>query len=76
MEILIVDDEGNIRRLLRALLESEGYQVREADTAQNLIDAYLGWRRAIARLQRMTFYDFERDVPVLERFNIAIPQRR
>jgi outer membrane protein TolC len=48
---------------------------READTAQNLIDAYMGWRRAIARLQRMTFYDFERDVPVLERFNIAIPQR-
>jgi outer membrane protein len=48
---------------------------READTAQNLIDAFMGWRRAIARLQRMTFYDFERDVPVLERFNIAIPQR-
>ena len=33
MDILIVDDEGNIRRLLRALLESEGYQVREADSA-------------------------------------------
>ena len=40
MDILIVDDEGNIRRLLRALLESEGYQVREADSAEEgLIEA-------------------------------------
>ncbi|MGD8320833.1 MAG: response regulator, partial [Gemmatimonadota bacterium] len=34
MDILIVDDEGNIRRMLRALLESEGYSVREAGTAE------------------------------------------
>lgn len=34
MEILIVDDEGNIRRMLRALLESEGYSVREAERAE------------------------------------------
>lgn len=46
---------------------------READTAENLLDAYLGWRRAITRLQEMTFYDFERGVPVLERFGIGIP---
>lgn len=46
---------------------------READTAENLLDAYLGWRRAITRLQEMTFYDFERGVPVLERFGIEIP---
>ncbi len=46
---------------------------READTAQNLLDAYLGWRQAITRLQEMTFYDFERGVPVLERFGIGIP---
>lgn len=45
---------------------------READTAENLLDAYLGWRRAISRLQRLTFYDFERRVPVLERFGIAL----
>ena len=30
----IVDDEGNIRRMLRALLESDGYSVREAATAE------------------------------------------
>jgi DNA-binding NtrC family response regulator len=34
MDVLIVDDEGNIRRMLRALLESEGYDVREAGTAE------------------------------------------
>ena len=46
---------------------------RGADTAENLLDAYLGWRQAITRLQEMTFYDFERGVPVLERFGIGIP---
>jgi len=48
---------------------------RETDTADNLLDAYLGWRQAIVRLQEMTFYDFERGVPVLERFGIAAPGR-
>lgn len=33
-EILIVDDEGNIRRSLRALLQAEGYRVRESATAE------------------------------------------
>ncbi len=32
--ILIVDDEPNIRRMLASLLRAEGYQVREADSAQ------------------------------------------
>lgn len=34
MDILIIDDEGNIRRMLRSLLEEEGYTVREADSAE------------------------------------------
>jgi outer membrane protein TolC len=44
---------------------------READTADNLLDAFLGFRRAALSLQRMTFYDFERDQPVLERYRIG-----
>jgi two-component system nitrogen regulation response regulator NtrX len=38
MDILIIDDEGNLRRMLRALLEGEGYSVREADSAEAGID--------------------------------------
>jgi len=34
MDILIIDDEGNLRRMLRALLEGEGYTVREAPSAE------------------------------------------
>jgi two-component system nitrogen regulation response regulator NtrX len=34
MDILIIDDEGNIRRMLRALLEEEGFTVREAPSAE------------------------------------------
>ncbi len=34
MDILIIDDEGNLRRMLRALLEEEGYTIREADSAE------------------------------------------
>jgi two-component system nitrogen regulation response regulator NtrX len=34
VQILIVDDEGNLRRMLRALLEAEGYSVGEAENAE------------------------------------------
>ena len=44
---------------------------RQADTAENFLDAYLGYRRAILDLQRITFYDFENEVPLLERFQIG-----
>ncbi len=38
MDVLIIDDEGNLRRMLRALLEAEGYAVREAGSAETGID--------------------------------------
>ncbi|HET9947759.1 MAG TPA: TolC family protein, partial [Longimicrobiales bacterium] len=47
---------------------------RESDTARNLLDAYLGWRRALQRMQRLTYYDFERDMPVLERYGVRLPE--
>ena len=34
MDVLIVDDEGNIRRMIRALLEADGHRVREAGSAE------------------------------------------
>jgi outer membrane protein TolC len=52
---------------------------RELDTANNFLDAYLGWRGALLRLQELTFYDFERGMPVVQRFGIVMsranPQR-
>lgn len=46
---------------------------REVTTAQNFLDAFLGWRRALLRLQRLTYYDFESNQPVLDRFGIDVP---
>jgi outer membrane protein TolC len=43
---------------------------REVDTSQNALEAYLGWRDALLGIQRQTYYDFESDQPVLERFGI------
>lgn len=34
MKVLIVDDEANLRRMVRALLEEEGYTVAEAGSAE------------------------------------------
>jgi two-component system nitrogen regulation response regulator NtrX len=39
VDVLIVDDEGNIRRSLRALLQSDGHRVREAPSAEAALDA-------------------------------------
>ena len=39
----------------------------------NLLDAYVGWQQALLNLQELTFYDFERGIPVLERFQMEVP---
>ncbi len=54
------------------LLQSIG---REVDTAENFLDAYLGWRNALQRLQEMTYYDWERGTPLLDRFGISFTDR-
>ena len=38
-DILIVDDEDDIRDLISGLLEDEGYQAREAADADGTLDA-------------------------------------
>lgn len=43
---------------------------REVDTADNLLEAYVGWRRSIQQLQELTYYDFEFGTPVMERYGI------
>ena len=45
---------------------------RERDTAGNFLDAYVSWRESIQSLQRITYFDFERGQPVLQRFGIDI----
>jgi len=47
---------------------------RETDTAENFLDTYLGWRRAILNLQELTFHDYETGMPVLERFGLDKPK--
>ena len=37
MTILVVDDEKNIRRTLRMVLESEGYSVEESGSAEEAL---------------------------------------
>lgn len=43
---------------------------RENDTAQNFLEAYMGYRNALLTLQGMTYFDFETQVPVLERYGV------
>ena len=45
---------------------------REVDTAENLLDAYTGWRQSILQLQELTYYNFEFDVPVMECYGLEI----
>lgn len=45
---------------------------RELDTANNFLDAYLGWRRALQRMRQMTYYDFEYGMRVMNRFGITL----
>jgi outer membrane protein TolC len=44
---------------------------REDGTARNFLDVYLGFQRTLLRLAELTFYDFERDMPIVERFSVA-----
>ncbi len=43
---------------------------RQQETANNFMDAYLGYREAMMSLQQETYYDFEHQTPLLERFQV------
>jgi outer membrane protein TolC len=40
--------------------------LREVDTNENFLEAYVSWKESLRRLQAQTFFDFERDRPLLE----------
>lgn len=45
---------------------------RERLTAENFLSAYLGYQDTLLQLQRLTFFDFERDLPLVDRFAICV----
>lgn len=40
----------------------------QRETEENFLDAYLGYRRSLLRLMRNTYYDYENDVSLLEKY--------
>ncbi|MEX0894045.1 MAG: TolC family protein [Gemmatimonadota bacterium] len=45
---------------------------RQEATAENFLDAYIGWRESLEDLQRDTYWDFQRNAEVLDRFGIVV----
>lgn len=57
-KILVVDDEAHIRAALQAALESEGYQVQQAENGKEGVDKCRAWRPALVILDvRMPVMD-------------------
>ena len=46
-DILIVDDEDDIRMLISGVLEDEGYETREAGSAEAAVEEVAARRRAL-----------------------------
>ena len=46
---------------------------RERRTAENFLEAYLGYQGTLLALQQVTYFDFESDRPLVERFIICAP---
>lgn len=44
---------------------------REAATADNFLDAFLGYRRTLIELSQATYYDFETATPITERYGLG-----
>ncbi|HKJ69910.1 MAG TPA: TolC family protein [bacterium] len=62
-----LDQYGTGQISMQDLLQSFD---REVETAQNFLHAYLGYRNSLLSLMEDTYYDFERDQPILERFGV------
>jgi outer membrane protein TolC len=44
---------------------------REASTSQNFLSAYMGYQRTLLRLNELTFYDFQSETPLVDRFSVT-----
>lgn len=44
---------------------------REASTAENFLDAFMGYQQTLRQLKELTYYDFEYNVPLVERFAVT-----
>jgi outer membrane protein TolC len=44
---------------------------REASTAENFLSAYMGYQRTLLRLNELTFYDFQSERPLVDRFAVT-----
>jgi outer membrane protein TolC len=44
---------------------------RESNTEENFLNAYSGYQETLLRLQELTYYDFENDMPIVERFSVV-----
>jgi len=62
-------EEGKMA--LQDLLRSISTQT---ETGRSFLDAYLGYRKSILSLMARTYYDFEFDQPLIERFQVRYSQ--
>jgi len=58
--VLVVDDEPQIRRVLRATLSSNGYEVIEAKSGQEAIEMVVTERPELILLSRCEHAGYER----------------
>ena len=73
LEIARQVTEENLRRYRSgeiAVLDLIQSMNGQRETAMNFLNAYLGYRNALLSLQEDTYYDFEKNVPLLERFQL------
>ena len=48
---------------------------REASTSQNFLSAFMGYQRTLLRLNELTFYDFQSETPLVDRFSVTAALR-
>jgi outer membrane protein TolC len=48
---------------------------REASTSENFLSAYMGYQRTLLRLNELTFYDFQSETPLVDRFSVTAALR-